>query len=239
LVDDRIVEKLSKVLKKKPGTIRKDISNLGKDYPKSTINARAQIYAVLNLTTVRRFLSVEDRESLPNPMPTVAVPRGQPVSLPKRTRKREHILHFVKYSTTDTFRLAHIYEANRAYTYKCFTSAFIICRKIIENIVADILRAKFPPRKRENKELYFDVNRGRIRDFGELLKNLDSKKVAFEMEKKLVEQVVASVKPFKKEADDQVHSWYHMITSKADIDKISVQKILDLLQALEDKVGVV
>ncbi len=42
----------------------------------------------------------------------------------------------------------------------------------MENLVADIPRAKFPPITREHKELYFDVSRGRIRDFKELLASL-------------------------------------------------------------------
>jgi len=60
----------------------------------------------------------------------------------------------------------------RAYTYMCYTAVFVFCRKIMENLVADIPRAKFPPITREHKELYFDVSRGRIRDFKELLASL-------------------------------------------------------------------
>ncbi len=239
MLDKEIVEKLSKVLKgrKTSGTIKKDISLLRHEYPACTANARAQIYAIQNETSVWQLLSKEDKASLPSPMPTVAHQQSTSTSRKtKREAKKERIIHFVRYDTSDAFRLAHLNEANRAYTYKCFTSAFIICRKFIENMVADILRAKFPPRKRENKELYYDTARGRIRDFKELLVNLESKKQAFEMDKRLVEQFLTKVQPFKEEADQQVHSWYHIIRTKAELDKMGVQNIFDLLHSLEDKV---
>lgn len=235
VLDPRIVNKLSKVLKKAPGTIKKDISLLGEKYPNATANARAQIYAVQNRTTVRRFLKKEDKASLPTPIPTVAPQRS--ILGPKRTTKTERIIHFVRYESDNPFRRAHIEEANRAYTYKCFTSAFIVCRKIIENIVADILQAKFPPTKKENTELYYDTARGRTKDFKELLANLKSKRTAFEMDKRLVEKILTDVEPFKEEADKKAHSWYHIVRTRAEIDKMDVQNIFNLLHALEEKVA--
>ena len=237
MLDKEIVEKLSKVLKgqKTAGTIKKDISLLRNEYPLCTANARAQIYALRNKTSVWQLLSPKDKASLPNPMP-VASTHGS-VSAGVRERKKERILHFVKYDTPEKFRLAHIEEANRAYTYKCYTAVFILCRKIMENLVADILRTKFPPTTKENKELYFDIAKGRTRDFKELLINLKSKKTSFEMDKKLVERLLAKVEPFKDDADQKAHSWYHIVKTKKEIDDMEVQTIFDLIHELEEKAG--
>jgi hypothetical protein len=101
--------------------------------------------------------------------------------------------------------------------------------------VADILRLKFPPITRENKELYYDIGHNQIKSFKELLKSLKFKKADFEMDKKLVERIVSLVEPFKEEADPKAHSWYHIVKTRAEIDRMRVQDILDLLSELEGK----
>jgi hypothetical protein len=234
LLDERIVKKLSRVLKGKKtvGTIKKDISLLRHEFPASTPNARAQVYAIRNRTSVWQYLSDDDRKSLPA---NVAQVTQHCTVSRKGARRKEKILHFVRYPTSNPFRLAHIDEANRTYTYSCYTSTFIICRKIIENIVADILRAKFPANKRENKELYYDTIRGRTRDFKELLASLKSKKADFEMDKRLVERLLSAIEPFKEEADRKTHSWYYIVRSKSEIDRLDMQNIFDLLYELEQK----
>jgi len=232
-LDKRIVRRLSELLPKEPSTIEKDISNLGMQYPNCTPNARAQIYARQNNVTVRRFLDKEDKASLPSSIELV-----KPIQVRQRKareRRKERIIRFISYPTHNPFRQAHIDEVNRAYTYKCYTCVFILCRKIIENLVADILRLKFPPITKENKELYYDIGRNRIRDFKELLKSLRSKKAEFEMDKKLVEKILSSVEPFKEEADQKAHSWYHIVKTRAEIDSMGVQNILNLLYELESK----
>ena len=44
--------------------------------------------------------------------------------------------------------------------------------------------------------------------------------------------------PFKEEADKRAHSWYYIVRSKSEIDKMDVQNIFNLLSELEHKVGV-
>jgi len=233
-LDEKIVKRLSQLLGKEESTIKKDISILANQYANCTPNARAQIYALKYRKTVRRLLDKEDKASLPN---IELVKPIQVTQEKRRTETRERIIRFVKYPTSNPFREAHIAEANRAYTYKCYTCVFIICRKIIENLLADILRLKFPEKTKENKELYYDIHHGRTKDFKDLLESLESRKADFEMEKKLVEKIISSVKPFKKEADDKAHSWYHIVKTKAEIDRMEVQSIFDLLYELESRLS--
>jgi len=231
-LDKRIVTRLSRLLGREESTIRKDISNLGKQYSNCTPNARAQIYAMQHEKTVRRFLDKQDKASLP------IIELVKPIRIQQkaeRKKRKERVTRFISYPTQNPFRQAHIDEVNRAYTHKCFTSVFILCRKIMENLVADILRLKFPPTIEENKELYYDKHHTRIKDFKELLKSLESKKADFEMDKKLVERIVSSVEPFKEQADPKAHSWYHIVKTRAEIDRMGVQDILDLIYELEGK----
>jgi len=232
-LDKRIVKYLSKSLDRAEGTIEKDISNLGKLYS-CTPNARAQLYALKYGTSIRRLLDKEDKASLPK-----AIELEKPVRIRVETNKKkrkERIIQFVTYPTQDPFRKAHIEEVNRAYTYKCYTSAVIICRKIMENLLIDILRLKFPENTRENKELYYDIHRRQIKGLRELLESLESKKEDFEMDRKLVEKILSCVHPIKEDLDQKVHSWYHVIKTKAEIDKMDVQNIFDLFYELESKI---
>lgn len=232
-LDKRIVKYLSQRLDKTEGTIEKDISNIGQEYSNCTMNARAQIYARRNGVSVRRFLDKEDKTSLPT---YIEVLKPVRVLQQRPKKSKERIIQFVKYPTQDPFRKAHIEEVNRAYTYKCYTSALVICRKIIENLLIDILRLKFPENTRENKELYYDIGRGQIKGLKELLENLQSKKEDFEIDKKLVEKILSCVHPIKEDLDQKVHSWYHVIKTKAEIDRMDVQNIFDLFYELESKI---
>jgi hypothetical protein len=42
--------------------------------------------------------------------------------------------------------------------------------------------------------------------------------------------------PFKDDADQKAHSWYHIVKTKKEIDDMDAQIIFDLLYALEQKI---
>ena len=233
-LSSEIVKILATKLDKSEKTVKKDIYLLAKNYPICTKNALAQIYAMQYGKTVLKKLNKEDKASLPN----IEVIKRK-ITIEQKTSKpksKEKIIQFVKYDTNDPFRVAHIQEINRAYTFKCYTSAFILCRKVIENLLIDILRSKFPPTSKENKELYYDTARRRYKDFSDILDNLSKKSSDFEMERTLVEKIVKQALPFKKEANDKTHSWYHIVKKKKELDDIDIQISLDLIHTLENKV---
>ena len=166
-LDKKILEKLKKKTNKAESTIRKDIALLGATYGKLTPNARAQIYALQNGISVRRRLSKEEKESLPN----LEIEKPSKITQKGSKQKRKKIIEFIKYETNDSFILAHIHETNKAYTFGCFTAAYILCRKILENLITDIIIKKFPKEKKTT-EMYFDTKRGRRKDFSEIIDNL-------------------------------------------------------------------
>jgi hypothetical protein len=223
------MKKLEKKLPEmKKENIRSRLSQIRADR-NVTLNAAAQIFARSKGFSVMGYLNnKEDLDSLK----TVEIKK---FVAPSRPRKGEKILEMVKFQTDNNLLNAHIGEINRAYTHRCYTSTFVLCRKVLENLITGILRKKYPDDKREHREKYFDFNRGRFHDFGVLLKNLGDSKNDFGPEKQLVKRICELASKFKETADEMTHSLYH-IASKKEIDEKNFQQILDLVQELEKKI---
>ncbi len=45
------------------------------------------------------------------------------------------------------------------------------------------------------------------------------------------------VEPFKKDANDKAHSWFHIVRSKREIDELDLQNITELIKKLEQSVA--
>lgn len=61
---------------------------------------------------------------------------------------------------------------NKCYAYGIYPAVLIFSRKLIENLLVDILRRKYGMR---NVDLFFDVKHGRFHGFNILLKNFESR----------------------------------------------------------------
>jgi len=195
-----------------------------------TLNAAAEILAKSEGFTVMRYLENTDMESLKNK----EIEKIK-IKVHSKVYKKEKIIEIAKYTTDDKFLKAHINEINCTYNYRCYTSTFILCRKVLENlIIHNILRKKYSDRTKEHRKKYFDFNRGRFLDFEILLRNLRGSSKDFGPEKKLVERICDKAEAFKDEANDMTHSLYHIVTNKKEIDDTEFQIILDMIQRLEN-----
>lgn len=225
-LNPKIWKKLKTKLKGKISepALRNKISRIRQKH-KVTLNAAAHLIAQDEGFSVMRWLDDEDIKSL-RPVQEVRIIRKIP-----RTRK-EKIDIIARYPTDDKLLEEHLEEINRAYTYKCYTSTFVLCRKVLENLIVRILRKKYPENKEEHREKYFDFSKGRTLDFGVLLKNLRNSSKDFGPEKQLVERICEKADKFKETADEMTHSLYHIATKK-EIDEKNFQHILDLIQQLE------
>jgi hypothetical protein len=228
-LDPEIVKYLADKLGKTPGTIKKDIYTMRRTHGRLPVNVVAQMYAVKNHQTVLGKLTGSEKAVIPimEIEPPVRISQN-----PKGSRKKKRIANFVQYDTTDTFVRDHILETNKAYTAGCYTAAYILCRKIIENLLTDIIRKKYGYPKREAVELFFDTSRGRTRDFSEILINLRNHAADFGPEKTLLERVLNLSEKFKDDANNKAHSWYHIVR-KAELDATSVQDILRMISRLD------
>jgi hypothetical protein len=155
---------------------------------------------------------------------------------PSRPKSRREIIIIAKYETDSKMLKAHIEEINKAYTCGCYTATFILCRKVLENlIIHHILRKKYPTKSQQHRERYYDFSRGRFLDFNKLLLNLRDSSTDFNSEKDLVERICDLADGFKETANEMTHSLYH-IARKKEIDEKGFQEILDLIAELEKSI---
>ena len=228
-LDPRILKKL---VDKTAGkitehSIRTALSRIRRKHPSLTLNAAAEVFAKKRNFSVARWLNDKDRETLK----TVVIEK---IKIPSaKARRTKEIVKIASYDTDDKLLKAHLDEINKAYTFGCYTATFILCRKVLENLlVHHILRKKYPKKTREHRGKYYDFNRNRILDFNRLLTNLKASSNDFAPEKKLVERICQLAEGFKETANEMTHSLYHIATRK-EIDNKNFQYILDLIGRLE------
>ena len=231
-LDKEILQILIQKTNKKESTIRSQISIIRRKFPNCTMNAAAQIYAMKHNSSILKKLDVEDKKSIPIMEFTNQIPI-------KKKKNIKKIKKFIDYENNDYFINGHLAEFNRAYTSGCYTSAYILLRKITENLLIDILRKKYPESGgRDNKELYYNITQSRLHDFSVILDNLFNKKTDFGIDgKKIIERINQLCKNFKKEANDKVHSWFHLVERKSEFDSLNIQQIFELIVKLEIIVG--
>jgi hypothetical protein len=161
------------------GTVRVAIANLKRQNTGLTSNAAAQVYAQKHSMSFMPKLDADDKASLAN-MKTAQVYIPMPRKSGNSKLQKVKYVEFFTYPTTDVFQKKHIEEINIAYNAKCYTAAFLLCRKVIQNLIVDLLIKQFPPNKaKENKELYFDIKQRRFLDFSVILRNLFEKRDSF------------------------------------------------------------
>jgi hypothetical protein len=226
---DRLKPEILSLLVKKTGntagSIRVQLSLLKRKYKGLTLNAAAQTFAEQHGTSILPKLDAIDKSALASvqlsmiPKREVRVPGG---------KANKPFKVFFEYATTDKFEKEHIDEINRAYNAGCYTATYILCRKVIENLIIGLLKKKFP----KTPDLYFDTGRGRFRDFSEVLKNLSTNKKAFDPTiLKAVERLVSKASVFKDGANDKTHSLFHIAT-KRELEDADVGSILALIASI-------
>jgi hypothetical protein len=223
-LDLRILEYLKRKTRVKG--IRVRISEMRRKYPALTLNAAAHIWAQKRKLSVARYLTEKDRESLKSV-------KLEPIPI-KIGKQRKRLIKIANYETDDKLLKAHIDEINKTYTYGCYTACFVLCRKVLENLLLNILKVKYPGKDKTHRERYWDFNRNRPLEFSRLLKSLRENKNDFIPENKLVERICILAEKFKETADEMTHSLYH-IASKKEMDEMNFQQILDLIRELFKK----
>jgi len=226
-LDQKILEILKKKTNMKEQSIRNALSRIRSKHPSLTLNATAQVFARKRNFSVARWLNDKDRETLK----TIVVEK---IKIPStKARRKKEIIKIASYETDDKLLGKHIEEINKAYTCGCYTATFILCRKVLENlIVHHILRKKYPEDTEEHRSKYFDFNRNRNLDFNKLLANLRASSNDFIPENKLVERICQLADGFKETANEMTHSLYH-IAKRREIDNKDFQELLDLIATLE------
>jgi len=229
-LNPKILQKLREKTSNSEGGIRTRLSDIRRGHPSITLNAAAQLYASKNNFSVMKMLDEEDRASMPTASQIPAISIATVMNRSRRGSRSKQPVIILNYQTSDPFGKKHIEEVNRAYNYSCYTAAFILCRKIFENlIINEILVKRYPEKKKVNRELYYNASQGRFKDFSEIETNLYKRRNAFPPTcVKPIERLHSKLKIFMTDANDYTHSWYH-VCIKREFDEISVQEIADLI----------
>jgi len=228
-LDPRILELLKKRLSGKVSeqTIQPAISKIRRKNPSLTLNAAAEVFASKYNESIQKYFNERDRDAF-------RTTKIEKVSIKtSRPRSRRAIIEIAKYGAEDKMLKGHIDEINKTYTFGCYTATFILCRKVLENLIAHhILRKKYPTKSQQHREKYYNFKKGRFLDFNTLLSNLRDSSTDFNTEKNLVERICDLADGFRETANEMTHSLYH-IARKKEIDEKGFQEILDLIAELE------
>jgi len=154
-----------------------------------------------------------------------------------KDKTSKKVKNYLSYDTQDRFVQGHIKEVNICCSHKAFTAAFILCRKIIENLlIEDIIKIQYT-QKRDNIPIYFNPSKNRTKDFSEILQNLRDRKNDFGPQKQLLERLLNNTKPFKDDANNKTHSTYHLVRTLKELNPDNVQDILDMIRDLKKNIS--
>jgi len=229
-LNPKILKKLKiKFPKRTEGSIQARLSQLSRQHGVN-LNAAAEFMARPNNFSVWGLLDEKDKEYFKDK-------DLQIIKIKNNSNKKDSkkIKIIVNYETKNNFLKAHFLEINKCYTYRCYTASFILIRKVLENLITEILKKKFPRNSKQDRELYLDLDRGRILDLSTLIKNLRKKATLFDPEeKKLILRILQLSENFKDDANDKTHSLYH-ICNKSELENKNPQHILDLIKEFFNK----
>ena len=141
---------------------------------------------------------------------------------------------FVSVSGVDNFYQRLIKEINETYKNETYTSSLILSRKLIENLLIDLLRKKYGDKTKTAKEIYYNINNGRFHSFTYLVKNLEDKKSDFDIDKELIEEFLSLVKPFRKKANSKAHSLIYFVENKEELMDYHLPRMVDLLLRIQN-----
>lgn len=117
-------------------------------------------------------------------------------------------------------------EINNCYKANYPNAAFFLCRKLVENLIFNILEAKF----HGDIDLWYDKGKMQHLPFSVLVKNLYNKRNAFKPNtRRYIEHFNTNVGTFKREANGKVHNIFDYLRNKDELDKFKISDIVQLL----------
>lgn len=229
-----ILEHLKTKLGYKPASIQVQLSILKRKYSGLTLNAAAQLYAQKHGSSILPKLTEEDKESLAKVQLSM-VPKRE-ITIPSQKTGQKAFIIFLNYETDNRFEKEHVKEINGTYNARCYTATFILCRKLMESLIIEILKKKFPSVK--GRILYEHSTQRRFLDFSVVLDNIHKQRTKFSITgSSVIQRLKQKATHFKNDANDKTHSLFHIAT-KTEIDAAGVQEIFDLIVKLNQEVGI-
>jgi hypothetical protein len=125
-------------------------------------------------------------------------------------------------------------EINICYDHNHPNAAFFLCRKIVENLVFNILEKKFP----SQINLWYDQKYKIRHKFSILVKNLYDERNNFGKPniKIYIEKFNTEVGLFRKEANTKAHNVFEYLCDKKELNKFKIKDLVQLLMKIYDNI---
>lgn len=216
-------------------SIRVLISGIKRDRAYLSTNAAAHIFAMKHGFSVLQQLDNDDRESLSKTgsYEVIKVATKNRSYSDGNSIKNKRMPKTLIYDTKDPREKKHIDEVIKAYRAECYTAVFMLCRKLIENRIIDVLLKRYPDSDRKNWNIYYSKKKGRFHDLSLLTDTLRAKKMDFPPSViDAIDIVLDKTEPFIKDANKKTHSRYHIAT-KPEVKKIKLKEIAELVDDIK------
>jgi len=122
-------------------------------------------------------------------------------------------------------------ELNRAYIHRLPNATLLLARKMIENLLYNILRKRFGT---EKEDVWWDEKNKRILGFGPMVQNLRSCKKDFKHDEASINKFLDLVGPFLTEANKNAHYVMEYLDNIEQIDKLKIEDMVDLLLTVRE-----
>lgn len=110
------------------------------------------------------------------------------------------------------------------------TAVFVLCRKIVENLLYNLLQRKYAGSQIAK---YFDVNNRRPLDFSVLITNLKYSKSDFDLDQHTnIDKFLILVHPFRENANSKAHNLLDYAESMKEVQNAKVSEMVELLLTL-------
>jgi len=138
---------------------------------------------------------------------------------------------FVNFSdTTEDFYQNLLEDINRSHKQGLDDATLILSRKLLENLVLDILRLRYGLDS-ENRELFYNTEKGRLRSFSELIENFKQniEDIGY-FSDRLDEELIREIDDLKGRGDASAHSIEVNVSEEAIQDyKTRLNPVVDVL----------
>jgi hypothetical protein len=124
-------------------------------------------------------------------------------------------------------------EINAAYSHGFFTVTLILSRKLIENLLIDVLRKKYPP-SGGGLSMYYNENTRHFLYFSDLVNNLENHKEDFKAFEDVVNEILSLINELRETANAGAHSIVFYSDRKS-IDELKIPHLIDLLVHLYER----
>jgi hypothetical protein len=212
--------------------VRNSISEIRRNNPGITLKAAAVEFAKRRGFKLFRYLDDNNLKSLQY---LTEAPRIKTVikTVTKSSRTKRLINFRSKYPEVFYDNLEN--EINIAYSNpKLPNATLMLCRKLIENLVYNLLEYKF---QKKNIQIYFNTSKRRSHDFSILLDNLDSHKSDFELDQQdLIKSFLKLAQPFRRDANIKTHRVIEYLSNMSEINKFKIPDMVQILLKLIEKI---